>query len=195
MSMARAIPQPGEAGPSSPAVDWPSELAAHGPWLRAVIASQGVERGAVEDVFQEVAAAAIEQRSPLADATRARGWLYRLAVIQAARHRRRWARRRRHEAKFAQQSERSTSDDEREIPLVWLLSQERRELLRTALTRLPADDTQLLREKYFENRSYRDLARQLGIGEKAVDARLHRARQRLRRELEQLSGDDPEAEA
>jgi RNA polymerase sigma-70 factor (ECF subfamily) len=182
--MARAIPPSGEAGPSPASVDWPSELAAHAPWLRAVIASQGVERSAVEDVFQEVAAAAIEQRSPLADATKARGWLYRLAVIQAARHRRRWARRRRHEAKFAQELERSAGDEDHDIPVVWLLSEERRELLRAALARLPQGDAELLRLKYFESRSYRDLAVQLKISEKAVDSRLHRARQRLRSELE-----------
>ena len=189
MSMSRAIPQEGQALPPT-VVDWPRELAAHAPWLRAVIASQGVEASAVEDVFQEVATAAIEQRSPLTDAAKSCGWLYRLAVIQSARHRRRWARRRRHEAKFAEGMQRSGNDEEQEIPIVWLLSQERRELLRAALKRLTDDDAALLRDKYFENRSYRDLAQQLGISEKAVDARLHRARQRLRRELEQLSDDD-----
>jgi RNA polymerase sigma-70 factor (ECF subfamily) len=184
MSMARAIPPEG-LRPSPPTVDWPRELAAHAPWLRAVIASQGVEPGAVEDVFQEVAAAAIEQRAPLADAAKSRAWLYRLAVIQSARHRRRWARRRRHETKFAQELERTASDEGHDIPVVWLLSQERRELLRAALGRLPCDDAELLRLKYFENRSYRDLAVQLGISEKAVDSRLHRARQRLRSQLDQ----------
>jgi RNA polymerase sigma-70 factor, ECF subfamily len=191
MSMARAIPPGGPASPP-PTVDWPRELAAHAPWLRGVIAVQGVEPGAVEDVFQEVAAAAIEQRSPLTDATKARGWLYRLAVIHAARHRRRWARRRRHEAKFAQELECSADEQDHDIPLVWLLSQERRELLRAALARLPDDDARLLREKYFAGRSYRDLAGQLGISEKAVDSRLHRARQRLRDELDELSDEEAE---
>jgi len=191
MSMARAIPPGSNRGDSPPTVDWPRELAQHAPWLRAVIASQGVEPDGVEDIYQDVAAAAIEQRAPLADATKSRGWLYRLAVIHAARHRRRCARRRRHEANFAQQQH-STGDED--IPIVWLLSRERHELLRAALARLASDDAALLHEKYFENRSYRDLARQLGISEKAVDARLHRARQRLRRELEQLSGEEASTE-
>jgi RNA polymerase sigma-70 factor (ECF subfamily) len=186
--MSRAIPHPGEDGQTAPAIDWAAELARHEGWLRAVIALQGVERDAAADVFQEVARAAVEQRSPLADVSRLRGWLYRLACIHATRHRRRMARQRRHETKHAQAE--AADHEHREIPLIWLLSRERRDLLRKALTKLATADAELLKGKYFDQLSYRELSARLGISEKAVDARLHRARQRLRAELASLAEED-----
>jgi RNA polymerase sigma factor (sigma-70 family) len=188
--MSCAIPQPGENGQRAPAVDWEVELARHEGWLRAVIARQGIEAEAVHDVFQEVARAAVEQRSPILDVTRVRGWLYRLACIHAVRHRRRMARQRRHEATFARLTVQAADDEDQDIPIVWLLSQERRELVRKGLTRLAPEDARLLRWKYFDQQSYRQLARRLRITEKAVDARLHRARQRLRATLTELSGEE-----
>lgn len=172
-----AVPPTENPGRASAGFDWEQELTTHRGWLCAVIAAQAVEPDVVEDVFQEVAAAAVEQRSPVREAGRLKGWLYRLAVVHAARHRRQRARQRRHEGKLAELQENGHSA---EIPLAWLLSQERRELVRQALERLSAEEAALLRAKYFENRSYRSLSEQLGIGEKAVDARLHRARARLR---------------
>ena len=47
-------------------------------------------------------------------------------------------------------------------------------------------DAEILLLKYTEDWSYRDLAGRMGISESAVEARLHRARQRLRNELAAL---------
>ena len=185
-----ALPPTEDPALASTGFDWEQELETHRGWLRAVIAAQSVEPDVVEDILQEVAAAAIEQQSPIREADRLKGWLYRLAVIQSARHRRRRARQRRHEGKLAELQE-HTNGHSAEIPLAWLLSQERGELVRRALERLLPDEAALLKAKYFENRSYRSLAEELGVGEKAVDARLHRARARLR-ELLQESTDEAE---
>jgi len=52
-----------------------------------------------------------------------------------------------------------------------------------AIKRLARRDAEILLLKYTEDWSYRDLAERLNISESAVEARLHRARQRLRSEL------------
>jgi RNA polymerase sigma factor (sigma-70 family) len=57
---------------------------------------------------------------------------------------------------------------------------ERRGLVREALARLSRRDAEILLLKYTEDWSYRDLASHIGISESAVEARLHRARKRLR---------------
>jgi RNA polymerase sigma-70 factor (ECF subfamily) len=71
-------------------------------------------------------------------------------------------------------------------PLDWLLAEERRERVRIALAQLPRRDAEILLLKYTEDWSYRQLAERLGASPSAIEARLHRARQRLRAELAAL---------
>ncbi len=71
-------------------------------------------------------------------------------------------------------------------PLSWLLADERRSLIRQALGQLNPRDAEILLLKYTENWSYHQIAVHLGIGHAAVEARLHRARARLRAELAAL---------
>ena len=52
-----------------------------------------------------------------------------------------------------------------------------------ALSRLPETDRALLEAKYFSGKSMRTIAQQLSISPKAVESRLTRARETLRREL------------
>jgi RNA polymerase sigma-70 factor (ECF subfamily) len=78
------------------------------------------------------------------------------------------------------------SDNRQPDPLGWLLSEERRAQVRTAMSRLGRRDAEILLLKYTEDWSYRELADRLGVSESAVEARLHRARQRLRTELAAL---------
>jgi RNA polymerase sigma-70 factor (ECF subfamily) len=59
--------------------------------------------------------------------------------------------------------------------------------VREALETLAAKDREILLLKYTEDWSYHQLAAHLGIGHSAVEARLHRARQRLRDRLIQAS--------
>ena len=68
----------------------------------------------------------------------------------------------------------------------WLLADERRRLIRRALTQLPERDAEILLLKYTENWSYHQIAEHLGVSHSAVEARLHRARQRMRQELAAL---------
>ena len=55
-----------------------------------------------------------------------------------------------------------------------------------ALARLPADQAALLEAFHFDDRRMSQIAQASGISERAVEGRLRRARERLRRELESM---------
>lgn len=168
-------------GPTeTPSVDWQAALAKHGRWLRTVIYARLGEPEAVEDVMQEVSLAAVRQKAPLADPTKVAPWLYRLAVTQALLYRRKQGRRRRLIGEYAERAGSAGESAPAPDPLAWLLAEERRERVRWALARLPKRDAEILLLKYTENWTYRELAEHLGITLTALQARLHRARQRLR---------------
>lgn len=57
-------------------------------------------------------------------------------------------------------------------------------MVSNALTRLPEAEAQLLEAFHFERFKVAQLAAQYGISERAIEGRLRRARERLRRELE-----------
>ena len=57
-------------------------------------------------------------------------------------------------------------------------------LVNQALSRLPTEEAQLLEEFHFERHRVTRIAERYGISERAVEGRLRRARERLRRELE-----------
>lgn len=169
------------------AIDWPVVLAEHDRWLRTVLFARLGERQAVDEVMQEVSLAAVEQKAPLADPSKVSPWLYRLAVTQALLYRRRMGRRRKLTEGYAQRVRPSEGDSRTVDPLDWLLAEERQKLVRVALERLPARDAEILLLKYGEDWSYHEIADHLGIGHSAVEARLHRARRRLRQELTALN--------
>jgi RNA polymerase sigma factor (sigma-70 family) len=170
-----------------PVVDWAAALVDHDRWLRTIVAARTGERGAVDEVMQEVALAAVRQSAPLADTTKVAPWLYRLAVRQSLLYRRKMGRRRRLTNRFAQRLGAAGDEDNREPdPLAWLLADERRRLIREALARLNRRDAEILLLKYTENWNYSQIADHLGIGHSAVEARLHRARQRMREQLAAL---------
>lgn len=168
------------------AVDWAAALAEHDRWLRTVLFARLGERQAVDEVMQEVSLAAVEQKAPLADASKVSPWLYRLAVTQSLLYRRRMGRRRKLTEGYAERVRPSEGDSRTVDPLDWLLADERQKLVRAALARLPARDAEILLLKYGEDWSYHEIADHLGIGHSAVEARLHRARRRLRQELTAL---------
>jgi RNA polymerase sigma-70 factor (ECF subfamily) len=170
-------------GPAVPGIDWVATLAAHDRWLRTVILARLGERQAVDDVMQAVALAAVAQHAPLHDPARAGAWLYRLAVRQALLHRRRCGRQRKLLDGYSGCRPSNRGLAHSLDPLDLLLRDERRALVREALERLPRRDAEILLLKYTEDWSYRDLATRLGVSESAIEARLHRARGRLRKAM------------
>jgi RNA polymerase sigma factor (sigma-70 family) len=167
------LAQPDPTADASPALDWGRILSEHEAWLRRVIVARTGEPRAVEEVWQQVALAAVEQRWPLADPAKAAPWLHRLAVIAAARYCRQGL------AALQSMNGSAAASD----PLALLVRRERLELTRLAMSRLAPRDAEMLQLKYGERWSYRQLAEHLGITEKAVDCRLLRARAQLRSEL------------
>jgi RNA polymerase sigma factor (sigma-70 family) len=172
---------------NQPSIDWQAALDQHDRWLRTVVLARVGEPQAVEEVMQEVALAAVRQAAPLSDAGKVAPWLYRLAVRQALLYRRKCGRRRRLNSRLAEQVQHGVLEREAAPdPLHWLIAQERRALVRRALGQLAPRDAEILLLKYTENWSYHQIAAHLGIGHAAVEARLHRARGRLRQELAAL---------
>lgn len=165
------------------AADWPATLQTHRRWLRTVLFSRLRETDAVDEVFQEVALAAAKTAATGKTPDRVAPWLYRVAVRQALLYRRRCGRSKNLTDRYAQRNPPCDSDRTVLDPLEWLLNRERAGLLRKAMARLPRRDTEILLLKYAEDWSYRQIAEHLGISESAVEARLHRARKRLRSEL------------
>lgn len=170
---------------ATPRIDWPTVLAAQDRWLRTVVYARVGEPQAVDEVMQEVALAAVRQQAPITDVEKVQPWLYRLAVTYSLLYRRKQGRRRKLIDRYTQRL-RPGEDQQSLDPLGWLLAEERREQVRAALGHLPKRDAEILLLKYTEDWSYRQLAVHLGITESAVEARLHRARQRLRTELAAL---------
>ncbi|HZN33979.1 MAG TPA: sigma-70 family RNA polymerase sigma factor [Pirellulaceae bacterium] len=168
-------------------IDWQAALAQHDRWLRTVAVARLQEPQAVDEVMQEVALAAVKQAAPLADAGKVAPWLYRLTVRQALLYRRKCGRRRRLAGRYADQVERQERGPPAAAdPLGWLLAEERRELVRRALAGLAPKDAEILLLKYTEHWNYHQIAAHLGVSHAAVEARLHRARGRLRQELAAL---------
>lgn len=168
-------------------IDWPRVLAENDRWLRTVIAVRLGEPQAIDEVMQEVALAAVRQRAPLTDVAKVAPWLYRLAVRQTLLYRRKQGRRRKLIDRIAQRNRPTETDPREPEPLAWLLAEERRSQVRDAMARLGRRDAEVLMLKYIEEWSYREMAEHLGASESAVEARLHRARQRLRNELAAVS--------
>jgi RNA polymerase sigma-70 factor (ECF subfamily) len=162
-------------------IDWPRCLAQHERWLRGIILARTGEPQAVDEVWQEVALAAVQQRAPIQQLDRVVHWIYRLAVILSIRYRRQHARQRKRLAGLVQSK--LGQSDRFDDPAEWVLLEERRSLVRNALELLPGRDAEILILKYHEKWSYRKIATVLNISETAVDARAFRARQRLRSAL------------
>ena len=163
-------------------IDWGLLLNQHQGWLRGVILARTREPQAVDEVWQEVSLAAVQQQAPLIETAKAPAWLYRLAVIRSIRHRRQQARQKQKWQRLVTRTspDASTFDG----PFQWLLREESRQHVRQALEKLSSKDVEILMLKYHESWSYARIADVLGISESAVDARVFRARTRLRRELQ-----------
>jgi RNA polymerase sigma factor (sigma-70 family) len=164
-------------------IDWQLALAQHDRWLRTVVAARLGQASAIDEVMQEVALAAVRQHAPISDPSKVAPWLYRLAVTQSLMFRRKMGRSRKLTTRYAERFQPTERDTRTAEPLEWLIADERHGLVRQALSRLPRRDAEILLLKYTEDWSYGRIAQHLGISESAVEARLHRARKRMRGEL------------
>ena len=172
-------------GPVPGPIDWPSALELHRAWLRTVVRCRTEDGQSVEDVLQDVALAVLSQNSRPTDPSKVAPWLYRVAVRQAILHRRRLGRRRRLLDAVGQAR---CGDESNGGPQDWVLREEARQAVASALAELSPQDREILLLKYTENWCYRQLAEHLGVGANTVEYRLLRAKRRLRTRLRDLNG-------
>lgn len=64
-----------------------------------------------------------------------------------------------------------------------LEQQEQEKMLQSAINRLPLEYQRIITMFYFDSRSYKEIAAQLNISVAAVKSMLHRARQKLKKEM------------
>ncbi len=158
-------------------------LQANQAWIRTVIAAHGARNAdEVDDVFQNVALAALRQSSPIQDPAKIFPWFRSLAVNQTRLYCRGKGRYQKRVDGFREENDDSGRASEPE-PLEWLLLRERRERVRAALDRLPSDVSEVLLLKYFHDWNYKEIAEKLGMTVSAVQAKLHRARAALKKEI------------
>ncbi|MFN7874498.1 MAG: RNA polymerase sigma factor [Pirellula sp.] len=163
-------------------IDWAKALDSHRRWLETVISSRLSDRQAAEDVLQEVALAAISQRSRPVDPEKVAPWLYRIALRKVINHHRVTGRRRKLiEGVIAK----GPGPDELVAPAAgeWLLKEENDKAVQRAMSQLRPQDRQLLLLKYTEGWGYQDISEHLGISIKTVEYRLLKARRALRAKL------------
>lgn len=172
--------------PPTRKIDWQSVLLEHQRWLWTIVYARVGEPQAVEEVLQEVALAAVKQSAPIEDESKVAPWLYRVAIRQSLLYRRKMGRMRKLKDRYADREQPTELDKKQHSPLDWLLADERKDLIRKAMDGLKEKDREILLLKYTENWNYNQIADHLGVSHSAVEARLHRARARLRSELRSL---------
>lgn len=169
----------------SDGIDWAHALESHRRWLSTVVHSRLADHQAAEDVLQEVALAAITQRSKPEDPSKIAPWLYRIALRKVINHHRSTGRRRRL-IENAISAGRGSEETKELGPGEWLLKLESDSAVAQAMSLLSSQDRQILLLKYTEGWGYQDLAEHLGITVKTVEYRLLKARRALRAKLGEL---------
>lgn len=132
---------------------------------------------AADDVTQAVFIVLARKASQLCDHPTLTGWLTTTTMHAVRDWKKSTARRRKHEEQAITQAQemRSTRHDSN--------SAHDQELIDQALQRLPAEDRDLLLMKYYENRSYTELAMTFGGTDEGVRKRVERSLARLRERL------------
>lgn len=183
--------------PSNLAIDWPTVLQQHKPWLQKVLRSRVGDSHEVEDLFQEIALAVFRQSKTehrsdgsIKPATvpsnpeKVAPWLYRLAVRQAVNFHRRSNRK--SQAKPVAEIDPYSRSPQ---PLEWMLRQEQQTNMEHALGELRPQEREILALKYTERWTYRQIAERLGVPERTVEYRLLNARKALRKNLTRMGQD------
>lgn len=168
-------------------IDWNAALNDNERWLRSTIATQVGESAAVDEVFQDVALAATRQQAPIRDPRKIAAWLRRLATVYSLLYRRSLGRKKKLLRRYQERVPIADAAPADADPLRWLLLEERRALVQEATALLSDEERRVLTLKYTEDRSYKEIADELGATVSAVQSKLHRARARLREKLAALA--------
>ncbi len=152
-----------------------------------VAAATGATAADVEDLVQETLLEAWRQRDRFRGDAAPLTW-----VLAIAKNRIRMRRRSRGRQVQAEEALRALRQiDAGEIPEDLVRCEESVRQVRRALEALEASHAEVLIRRYFEGKSIAAIAQELGESGKAVESRLHRARQELRDRLKEgVEGDD-----
>lgn len=115
-----------------------------------------------------------------------KSWMTRIAVNKAIDHKRRLMRKK-EELSAAIEVDFAPSLVEPDVS-TQVLRAESREEVQEKLDQLPAHYREVLVAYYMEGKSYREIAGQLGIEERTVATRLHRARKLMRQQWQEEDG-------
>ncbi|HLF94095.1 MAG TPA: RNA polymerase sigma factor [Planctomycetota bacterium] len=153
---------------------------------RFLSAATGADRGDVEDLAQETLLEAWRSRDRFRGDASPLTW-----VLGIAKNR---ARLRRRERGVEGQAERAlraiASLRTEEVPVDLVQGEEMKRRVRQALEALDPSYAEVLMQRYYEGLSVRAIAERRGEGEKAVESRLHRAKEAFRECLERGVDDD-----
>lgn len=152
----------------------------HAEALRRVVRRRVQPLDCCEEVLQEVWIAAARAPRVPDDPEEQLPWLVTVAIRQSAMALRSWGRRQRRETVYAEQRD---VDPVAQDPAFALLADERRTLLREQMERLPEQLRTLLQMKYVVGLTYREISKRTGMELTAVEYKLTKARQLLRRRL------------
>ncbi|MDE2999237.1 MAG: sigma-70 family RNA polymerase sigma factor [Gemmatimonadota bacterium] len=134
----------------------------------------------VEDLVQEVFLLAFRRLGQLHDGGRFSPWLSRIADNTAREwHRRRMVQIRFEELLSKEWSRPDTDESEAE--------REARMMVREAIRRLSGAHREVIEHHYFKGRSYGETAYQLGLEVNTVRSRLQKARQRIKKEMSEMT--------
>lgn len=149
--------------------------------LRCGLDAEEAEDG-VQEVFLKVQRRIDTFRGEAALST----WLYQVALNTLLDHRRRVGRGARVQPLDPGEGAELPGSADSERPEDAAVRQERRQLVRDALDRLPLRFRQVLVLRDLEGLSYRDIARVLSLAQGTVESRIFRARERLALELRRV---------
>jgi RNA polymerase sigma-70 factor, ECF subfamily len=149
-----------------------------GPLYRYVSRSCGGDRTLAEDVTQETWLRAVREWRRKGPPDQPMAWLTTVAKNLIASY---YRGRRPAAPEGALDDRPASADVQREAEEAQAVT-----TVQHALSRMPASQAGLLQTFHFDDRATADIARDTGLSERAVEGRLRRARQRLRRELESL---------
>ena len=148
--------------------------------LKGVIARLVFNAREAEDLAQETFVRVWQQRDKYNASAPFRPWIFTLAV-NLARNRLRWWRRR---PEIALEEWTESASDEADSGANAAVRTERAAAVRDAIALLPTDLREAIVLSEYEQMSHAEVAAAVGVTAKAVEMRIHRARERLRVALE-----------
>jgi len=152
-------------------------------WLRGWMRGRVGDRDLADDLCQDVLLKALRRLPRLRDESRFSGWLYRIAENTVRDHVRS-EKRRRGRVQFTSEIE---GFDRSAPPSGDPAVREEAERLLAAIRALPARLREPLLLRHSRGLPYAEIARILGVSENAVQVRIFRARERLRRAFQKDS--------